>query len=96
MSLIFESAANLYRGIEGVGGKLILTAEYLLFKPHIINIQKDEEIIYLKDIEHIEESNSFSIIPNGFKVITSSHQKYRFVVKNRNQWIAKINKLRKS
>ena len=45
LPLLFESSANLYRGAEGVGGKLMLTREYLLFKPHFINIQKEEEMV---------------------------------------------------
>ena len=35
--------------------------------------------------------NTLGIVPNGFKVITAQ-QEYRFVVRKRGQWIAKINK----
>jgi len=89
--LIFQSPANLYRGFEGVGGKLELAEELLHFVPHAINIQKDEEIIYLRDIMRVEKINTLGIIPNGFKV-TTTQQEYRFVVRKKDQWIAKINK----
>jgi len=72
LPILFDGKANLYRGIEGVGGRLVLTREYLLFKPHVINIQKDEETILLKDIKGVRKMNSLGIIPNGLKVITET------------------------
>lgn len=91
LPLLFESPANLYRGVEGVGGKLMLTREYLLFKPHFMNIQKEEEIIYLKEIEEVKKVNTLGIIPNALKVVTKQTE-YKFVVKKRNRWIDEINK----
>ena len=91
MSLIFESPANLFRGIEGVGGRLALTTEYLLFTPHAINIQKNEELIYLKDIKQVKIIKTLGIISNGLKVVTKQEE-YKFVVKNRKQWVTEINK----
>lgn len=58
LPILFDGQANLYRGIEGVGGRLTLTQEYLFFKPYAINIQKDEETIYLSDIKRMEKINT--------------------------------------
>ncbi len=91
LPFLFESPVNLYRGVEGVGGKLMLTKKYLLFKPHFMNIQKEEELISLKDIEEVKKMNTLGIIPNALKVVTKQTE-YKFVVKKRNQWIDKINK----
>ncbi len=90
-SRLFESPANLYLGFEGVGGRLALTTEYLYFKPHAVNIQKDEKIINLKEIVRVEKTKTLGIIPNGMKVIAMDNE-YRFIVKKRNQWVAEINK----
>lgn len=95
LPILFDGPANLYRGIEGVGGRLILTQEYLFFKPHAINIQKIEEIIYLRNIERVERKKTLWIIPNGLKVIAEQRE-YKFVVNKRNQWVAEINKLLKT
>ncbi len=90
MDILFEGPANLFRGFEGVGGKLTLSTEGLFFEPHAINIQKSKETILLGDITRVEKTNTLGIVPNGIKVITANKE-YRFVVKKRNQWLAKIN-----
>lgn len=90
MQLVFEGPANLYRGFEGVGGKLTLSTDCLRFVPHAINIQKDKETILLADITRVEKTNTLGIIPNGLKVVTANG-KYKFVVRKRNQWFTKIN-----
>ena len=90
MNLLLEGPANLFRGFEGVGGKLTLSTESLIFEPHAINIQKDEETIFLRDITSVEKTNTLGIIPNGLKV-TTTQKEYRFVVKKRNLWLVKIN-----
>ncbi|ACD60716.1 hypothetical protein AZ54_19135 [Xanthomonas oryzae pv. oryzae PXO86] len=33
-----QALANLQRGMEAVGGRLILTADALLFQPHAFNV----------------------------------------------------------
>ena len=90
MNLLLEGPANLFRGFEGVGGKLTLSTESLIFEPHAINIQKDEETIFLRDITSVEKTNTLGIIPNGVKV-TTEQKEYKFVVKKRNLWLMKIN-----
>ena len=90
MNLLLEGPANLFRGFEGVGGKLTLSTESLMFEPHAINIQKGEETIFLRDITSVGKTNTLGIIPNGLKV-TTTQKEYRFVVKKRNLWLVKIN-----
>jgi len=86
---LYESSANLYRGFEGAGGRLILSDDYLLFEPHALNIQKDKVLIKLKDIQQVQKSTTLGIIPNSFEVI-ALEDTFKFVVKKRNEWIRKI------
>ena len=43
-------AANYYRGIEAVGGKLIFDDTGITFKSHALNIQTGESRIEYKDV----------------------------------------------
>ncbi|WP_439185659.1 GRAM domain-containing protein [Carboxylicivirga taeanensis] len=48
-----EGPTNLFRGIEGVEGKIFLTNTKLIFKSHKINIQKGQAEIEYHDIKEI-------------------------------------------
>ena len=89
MNTILHGPANLFKGYEAVGGMLTLTSDRLEFKPHVMNIQRQEETIELADIERVEKSNTLGLIPNAVKVITADGE-FRFVVLNRKRWIEKI------
>jgi hypothetical protein len=89
MKTIHHGPANLFRGFEGVGGMLTLTSDRLVFRPHVMNIQRQEETIELADIECVEKANTLGLVPNGFKVVTADAE-FRFVVSRRTRWIGKI------
>jgi len=91
-SVVIKKAANLFRGIESVGGKLTITNEKLLFEPHKINIQSQPLEIPFQDIERAEKRNSLLVVPNGMKVIDRSGREYKFVVWGRDEIIDLINK----
>jgi hypothetical protein len=86
---IYEGPANLYRGIEGVGGKLVLSEDRLIFTPHNLNIQKEQEIICLNEIVSIDKAKSLGIFPNSILIKTSA-SKFKFVVKKRKEWVQRI------
>jgi len=87
--------ANLFRGIEAVGGRIIITNERIIFNPHSFNIQTEPLVIYISSIEKIEKRSTLKLIPNGIKIITNTGQEYKFVVYKRSKLIELLNGLRK-
>ena len=71
--------ANLQKGIEAVGGKLIVTNRALIFSSHAFNIQRGETRIPIKKIKKIEK---FGLIPNGLRVRMKDGTKYEFRISN--------------
>ncbi len=65
-----EGPANLFRGIEGVGGKIFLTDKKLIFKSHKINIQKGQTDIKYENINEIIERKTAKLIDNGIRIKT--------------------------
>ncbi|QOS77588.1 hypothetical protein JNUCC31_22860 [Paenibacillus sp. JNUCC31] len=86
--------ANLFRGIEAVGGRLNITNERILFNPHSINIQRKPLEIMIKDISKIEKRNTLKIVPNGIKITINNGQEYKFVVYKRSKLIELLNGFR--
>lgn len=85
-----EIFANLFRGIEGVGGKIFLTNERLIFKSHSLNIQKGQTDINYSDIVSVDKRKTAKLIYNGIRIITKQAVKYDFVVNDRNIELQKI------
>lgn len=88
--ILADCVANLFRGIEGVGGRLKITSRRLLFEPHATNFQKNPAEILMSDIQEVRKRNTFGIVPNGMLVQTKSGFEYKFVVWNREKLIAII------
>jgi hypothetical protein len=87
-----EGPANLFRGMEGVGGKLFLTNKKVVFKSHKTNIQKRQTDINYKNIKEITERKTAKLIDNGIRIKTNDGEKFDFVVNEREKWIEKLNK----
>ncbi|MEL6815748.1 MAG: toll/interleukin-1 receptor domain-containing protein [Cyanobacteria bacterium J06598_3] len=87
---IEKFAANLMRGVEGVGGRLILTPKRVLFDAHALNIQTQPLAISLSDIRSITTTRIYFIAPTGIKITCVDGSEHIFVVYNRNKVIAKI------
>lgn len=85
-----EGGANLFRGMEGVGGKLFLTNKKIIFASHKFNIQRGETIIEFQDIAEITERKTAKLIDNGIRIKTKNEQKFDFVVNDRNQWMQEL------
>lgn len=79
--------ANLFRGIESVGGKIYFYESYLEFKAHALNIQKGVTQIKYADIDSIIKRNTLGIVPNGILIVLKSGDQYKFVINNRNKVI---------
>ena len=87
----FNVAANLFRGLESVGGKMKITDKEIIFTPHKINVQKKPLSININDIKEVEKRNTFYIVPNGLGIVVKSGEEYKFVVNNRQKIITHLN-----
>lgn len=87
---LMDVAANLFRGAEGVGGRLKITTHRLLFEPHAINIQKEPAEILLGNITEVGKRNTLGIVPNGMFVRTKGGEEFKFVVWGRENLINMI------
>ncbi|WP_299015643.1 GRAM domain-containing protein [uncultured Polaribacter sp.] len=85
-----EIFANLFKGIEGVGGKIFLTNERLIFKSHSLNIQKGQTNIKYSDILSVSKKKTAKLFNNGIKLITKKGTTYKFVVNDRDTELEKI------
>jgi hypothetical protein len=86
-----EGPANLFLGIEGVGGKLFITNKKVVFKSHKINIQKGQTDIFYENIKEIIKRKTAKIIDNGIRIKTNDGNEFDFVVNEREKWIEKLN-----
>lgn len=85
-----EGSANLFRGFEGVGGKLFLTSKKVVFKSHKLNIQKGQTDILYDNISKIIKRKTAKIFDNGIRIKTNDGSEFDFVVNDREKWIEKL------
>ena len=81
--ILADVAANLIRGIEAVGGRLTITTRRVLFKPHVLNVQKQPEEIPLDAVAEVGLRNTLGVLPNGFFLRTKTGTEHHFVAWNR-------------
>jgi len=91
---IKEGPANLQRGLETVGGKLVLTKEALIFSPHDANFQRQKESIDLDSIQSVSRAwtkflGFIPLLPNSLCVSTKNEDFY-FVLSGRDAWALAI------
>ncbi len=89
--VILRKPANLFRGIEAVGGWMSLTNNEIIFNPHKLNIQKQQLEILFSEIVEVTKRNTFYVIPNGIMIKEKSGQEYKFVIWGRSHLIKIIN-----
>ena len=70
--LLFETFANHFKGIEGVGGKLYLTDRRLIFQSHKLNVQTHQLSIPLSQIQNVVRNKTIGLINNGLMVTTNN------------------------
>lgn len=86
-----EGPANLFRGIEGVGGKLFLTNTQIIFKSHKFNVQGGQIAILYQDIADVQKRKTAKFIDNGLRIITENDKQYDLVVNERDVWYDQLN-----
>jgi hypothetical protein len=91
--LVEEALANLFRGWEGVGGRLLITDRRLWFESHALNFQRGVTEIPIEEIADVRTRNTLGFIPNGMEVETHDGVRYRFVVWGRDRLIDLIRQL---
>lgn len=90
--ILADRSINLFRGLEAVGGRLIITNQRLLFQPHAFNIQKQNLEIPLNQIKEVRPRNTMGIVPNGILVTLDTGQEYKLVVWKRKALMGLIDK----
>lgn len=88
--IIGKFAANLWRGWESVGGRMLLTNHRLLFEAHRGNYERQPLAIPLNEITGVIRSRTLGIVPNGLTIRCVSGDEYRFVVGARKKIISII------
>ena len=86
-----EGPANLFRGIEAVGGKLFLTNRKIIFKSHKVNVQSGQSEIQYDNIIELIKRKTGRLIDNGIRIKTNDGATFDFVVNERDNWIEKLN-----
>lgn len=85
--VLFETPANHFKGVEGVGGKLYLTNTRLIFKSHKLNIQNHQLEILLTDIKEFGRYKTLGLINNGLQVKNDQGAVEKFVVQQPAKWV---------
>jgi len=88
-NIVFQTPANHFKGVEGVGGKLYLTNKRLIFKSHKLNIQNHQLLISLEDINNADRYKTLGV-NNGLSIITKQNMTEKFVVEQVDKWIEKL------
>jgi len=93
--VVREGAANLQRGIEAVGSRLLLSNRRLRFRTHAFNVQTGTTEIPLSQVRGTRPCwtrflGVIPLFPNSLAVTTDDGVEYRFVVAARGQWAAAI------
>ena len=79
-TILLETLANHFKGIEGVGGKLYLTNRRLIFKSHKLNLQNHQLSINLADIKSYDSYKILGVVNNGLSVTTVNGSTEKFAV----------------
>ncbi|WP_460219428.1 GRAM domain-containing protein [Psychroserpens sp. MEBiC05023] len=86
-----EGPAYLFRGFEGVGGKIFLTNKKLIFKSHNVNIRKGQTDIEYINVKDMLKRKTAKLINNRIRIITKENKEFDFAVNERDLWFEKIN-----
>jgi len=87
-----EAPATLFKGLEGVGGKLFLTNKKLIFKSHALNVQRGQTDIAYTGIAKVEKKDARKRGYPGICIQTKEDREYQMVVQEAEDWIADLNK----
>jgi len=89
-TILFETDANHFKGIEAVGGKLYLTTKRLIFKSHRLNFQKHTLSINTHEIAAVDRYKVWGISNNGLLVKTKNGLTEKFTVVQPEEWLQHV------
>ncbi len=89
-SIVKEGGANHFIGLEGVGGKLVLTDKRLIFKSHKFNIQNHQNNFDLAQIAKLHATKTLRILENVLTLELANNDRHKFIVDEPSDWIEKI------
>ena len=89
--ILRKDLASMSIADQAYNGALYLTNERIVFVGYVMDIRNKyiEEILF-PQIDEISRVNSLFFIPNAFLIKTTHGRNPRFVVKDRDAWIADI------
>lgn len=88
--VVFQTPANHNKGMEAVGGLLLLTNKRLVFKSHKVNIQNHELSLSRSEILSSYRFKSFGMVNNGLKVTLRNGTEEKFVVQQAEVWVEQL------
>jgi hypothetical protein len=88
--IAFQTPANHFKGVEGVGGKLYLTNKRLIFKSHKLNIQNHQLSISLTDVNRADGYKTLGVVNNGLAIDTKQNTSEKFVVEQVDEWLRQL------
>jgi hypothetical protein len=88
--IAFQTPANHFKGVEGVGGKLYLTNKRLIFKSHKLNIQNHQLSISLTDVNSAGRYKTLGLVNNGLAIDTKQNMSEKFVVEQVDEWLRQL------
>ncbi|MDB5202763.1 MAG: hypothetical protein JWQ27_2172 [Ferruginibacter sp.] len=86
-TILFETPANHFKGMEAVGGMLYLTNQRLVFKSHKLNFQNHQLALSLSDITQVHRYKTLGLVNNGLAVKTNMGKSEKFVVEQVEEWV---------
>lgn len=97
--VVKKGSANLWNGVQAIGGQLYLTdTGRLIHVPHRLNLKREIVAIQVSDITDITIvwSKAFGIplVKNGLLVKILNKPDNKYVVNGPNAWLAAINDAR--
>jgi hypothetical protein len=89
-TVLLETAANHFKGVEAVGGKLHLTNKRLVFKSHKLNVQNHEYSLPVENVKNVERFRTLGLVNNGLLIVTNDNLKEKFVVEHVKEWVNQL------
>jgi len=90
-TVLFQTPANHFKGIEAAGGQLCLTNKRLVFKSNKLNFRNHQLSISLSGIQKVDRYTKL-LNKNGLVVTTTTNTNEKFVVENPAEWISELTK----
>lgn len=88
-TILFETDANHFKGIEAVGGRLYLTNQRLVFVSHRLNVQNHTWSIIPATIQKIERYRPMWLSNKGIRITTADAVE-KFVVDQPAEWTQRL------